>query len=89
MSGSCPACGEQLASRHGWHHRHLQDLPIQGTVVKVRLRVNRWRCRIEDCERQTGVINCPKLLFLTSAEPPVAEFVHLFGHGVAACGESA
>ncbi|RNJ47972.1 transposase [Methylocystis hirsuta] len=83
MSGSCPACGEQLASRHGWHHRHLQDLPIQGTVVKVRLRVNRWRCRIEDCERQTCVDQLPEIAFPHERRTRrVAEFVHLFGHGV-------
>ena len=28
---SCPGCGERSTPRHGWHHRRLQDMPVQGT----------------------------------------------------------
>lgn len=32
---SCPGCGETSKSQHGWHTRHLQDLPIQGVPVTL------------------------------------------------------
>jgi hypothetical protein len=30
----------------------LQDLPIQGTPVILRVQVGRWRCRNAGCERR-------------------------------------
>ncbi|MGB5087386.1 MAG: transposase family protein [Methylocystis silviterrae] len=29
-SGACPDCRKRSIHRHGWHERHLQDLPAQG-----------------------------------------------------------
>jgi hypothetical protein len=29
--------------RRGWHVQRLQDLPAQGSVVTVKLRMSRWR----------------------------------------------
>jgi transposase len=51
--GICPDCGKQSERRHGWHERHLQDLPAQGAAVTVRLRIQRWQCRNKACKRQT------------------------------------
>ena len=42
---NCPDCGERSTSRHNWHHRRLQDLPVQGLPVSLDLRLGRWRCR--------------------------------------------
>ena len=36
-SGICPDCRKQSARRHGWSYRSLQDLPIQGNEVTVRV----------------------------------------------------
>uniref|UniRef100_UPI00178C5BF4 transposase family protein n=1 Tax=Pseudorhizobium pelagicum TaxID=1509405 RepID=UPI00178C5BF4 len=52
-SGICPDCRRHSSSRHGWSYRSLQDLPIQGNEVKVRLRLSRWRCIYRQCKRQT------------------------------------
>ena len=30
---SCPVCGNVSTSRHDWHRRRLQDLPVQGTPL--------------------------------------------------------
>ncbi|PJR09930.1 hypothetical protein CEJ86_30110 [Sinorhizobium meliloti] len=52
-SGICPDCRQQSGSRHGWSHRSLQDLTIQGSKVTVRLRFSRWHCTYRHCKRQT------------------------------------
>jgi transposase len=51
--GRCPACDVKSSRRHGSYVRHLQDLPAQGAVVRVRLKLARWRCVNPDCTRQT------------------------------------
>jgi hypothetical protein len=33
--GICPDCGARSRHRHGWHNRRLQDLPVQGQVVRI------------------------------------------------------
>jgi transposase len=43
-AAKCPDCGVLSTSRHSSYLRHLRDLPIQGRVVKLRVRVGRWRC---------------------------------------------
>src|ERR1700733_11237789 len=57
----CPDCAEQSSSRHSWHYRRLQDLPLQGTSVAVKLRLGRWRCRNRRCGRQTFVEQLPAI----------------------------
>ncbi len=77
---SCPECGGASASRHSWHVRRLQDLPIQGAPVVLELRSGRWRCLNERCARKTFVER------LTTASPfarktrRVSDLVRLFGH---------
>jgi len=51
--GICPDCGRRSRHRHGWHNRRLQDLPVQGQVVKIKLALNRWQCRHRKCGRRT------------------------------------
>ena len=58
---ACPACGTCATARHGWQHRRLQDLPVQGARVTLNLRLGRWRCRSPHCERQiTAAALCLK-----------------------------
>ncbi len=81
--GVCPDCGSQSSHRHGWHRRHLQDLPAQGAGVNVKLRIQRWRCRNNSCERQTFTGRLPQIAApLARRTTRAAELVHLFGHGV-------
>lgn len=80
-SAFCPDCGRRTRSRHGWSNRSLQDLPVQGKTVTVKLRLSRWRCAHQKCERQTFTDRLP-----TIASPyarrtrRVAEIVGLLGH---------
>ena len=81
--GVCPDCGKQSERRHGWHERHLQDLPAQGAAVTVKLRIQRWQCRNKACKRQTFASQLPEIAApLARRTARTAELVHLFGHGV-------
>ncbi|MDE3768699.1 ISL3 family transposase [Sinorhizobium meliloti] len=79
--GICPDCGLRTRNRHGWSNRSLQDLPVQGKTVTVKLRLSRWRCAHQKCERQTFTDRLP-----TIASPyarrtrRVSEIVGLLGH---------
>jgi transposase len=79
--GSCPSCGTQSKARHSIYWRRLQDLPVQGIPVMIRLRVARLRCRNGDCRRQIFVERVSGI-----AEPRlrrtcrVLDLVHLLGH---------
>src|ERR1700731_3339583 len=41
--GSCPRCRAPSTRRHSRYFRHLQDLPVQGAAVVVKMQVSRWR----------------------------------------------
>ena len=51
-SAICPGCQSVSRSRHSRYWRSLQDLPIQGTPVILRVHVGRWRCRNAGCKRR-------------------------------------
>ena len=55
----CPDCGRRTRNRHGWSNRSLQDLPVQGKAVTVKLRLSRWRCAHPNCQRQTFTDRLP------------------------------
>ena len=81
--GACPDCGTESTHRHGWHARHLQDLPAQGAAVSVKLRIQRWQCRNDGCKRQTFAAQLPEIAApLARRTARAAELVHLFGHGL-------
>jgi transposase len=45
----CPSCQKVSSSRHSRYWRTLKDLPEHGAKVKLKLQVNRWRCRNRCC----------------------------------------
>lgn len=51
--GSCPDCGTPSSSCHSRYERTLSDLPISGTIVKLRLNFRRFRCNLRSCRRKT------------------------------------
>jgi transposase len=80
--GSCPKCNEQSTRRHSRYFRHLQDLPVQGATVVVKIEVSRWRCLNRECERQTFTDQLPEVVCPHARRTHrTAELVHLFGHG--------
>jgi Transposase/zinc-finger of transposase IS204/IS1001/IS1096/IS1165 len=78
---TCPNCGERSAPRHSWHDRRLQDMPVQGMQVTLHLRLARWRCRNQLCERQTFVERLPATVAPAARRTRrVVELLRLLGH---------
>lgn len=48
----CPGCGYVSTSLHSYYERRLADLPWQGLLVGIQLRVRRLRCVNRRCRRQ-------------------------------------
>jgi hypothetical protein len=68
-------------SRHSFYMRTLGDLSAQGTPVTIRVRVSRWRCRNERCERQIFAESLPGLAAPSARQTDrLAAIVRLFGH---------
>ena len=49
---TCPLCGQASSRVHSRYQRSLADLPVQGLRLRFRLRVRRFYCRVDSCERQ-------------------------------------
>jgi transposase len=80
--GSCPGCNESSTRRHSRYVRHLQDLPVQGAAVMVRVQASRWRCLNRKCERRTFTDQLPEIVCPHARRTRrIAELVDLFGHG--------
>ncbi len=77
----CPECDAHSSRRHGWRIRHLQDLPVQGAHVTLRVKVTRWRCLNPRCFRQTFADPLPGVAAPLGRQPRrVAELARLVGH---------
>ncbi len=60
-SADCPGCGTTAARVHGRYQRVLQDAPLAGTPVSIRLTVRRFVCDAASCRRRTFVEQVPGL----------------------------
>jgi hypothetical protein len=79
--GICADCGRRSRSRHGWSRRNLQDLPVQGQSVTVKLLVSRWRCAHGECARRTFTDRLPTIAAPYARRTRlVVEIVGLLGH---------
>jgi hypothetical protein len=76
----CRVCGVQSRSRHSVYSRTLGDLSSQGTPVTIRVRVGRWRCRNEQCDRQIFAERLPGIGASARQTDRLTEIVKLFGH---------
>lgn len=77
----CPDCGVRSHSRHSSYRRTLRDLPAQGTPVEVLARLNRWRCRNDQCERRIFAERIQGLAApFARRTTRLAGIVRLFGH---------
>ena len=77
----CPRCGKVSGARHSSYIRRLRDLPVQGEPATVKLRVGRWRCCNEQCDRRIFAAGAG-MLAVPSAQRTrrAAEIVRVFGH---------
>ncbi|WP_330301858.1 MULTISPECIES: transposase family protein [unclassified Streptomyces] len=58
---ACPGCGCWSGRIHGSYLRFPRDLPTAGKFVVVSLRVRRFVCEEESCERMTFAEQVPGL----------------------------
>lgn len=58
----CPVCEAPTAKVHGYHHRTVTDVPVDGRRVVVHLRVRRLVCPVLGCRRQTFREQVPGVL---------------------------
>ncbi|MBF6148401.1 hypothetical protein FHY52_06280 [Nocardia nova] len=65
----CSRCSEKSARVHSYHRRTLADLPVDGRVVIVRVRVRRLVCPTLQCCR-TSVNRFPGCSNATNGERP-------------------
>jgi transposase len=59
VSARCPECEHSSQSVHSRYFRVLKDLPWQGSTVRMRLEVRRFRCGYRDCRRVTFAESLP------------------------------
>ncbi|MEO0565606.1 MAG: ISL3 family transposase, partial [Chloroflexota bacterium] len=61
LDGICPICGTRSGRVHSYYERQLLDLPLGEMAVRLRVRVRRFRCLRETCQRCTFAESIPKL----------------------------
>ncbi len=59
---ACPNCAQLSSSVHTYYTRSPQDLPIGAKVVRLPLRVRRFRCHNSSCAKRTFSERLPQLL---------------------------
>src|SRR5882724_2397545 len=86
-TASCPRCG--IASRriHRYDTRRPRDLPLWDDVVRLVLRVRRFRCLNATCTPQTFAERLPQLVRPTAPRTVRLTMV-LQHHGLALGGEA-
>ncbi len=52
-ASACPRCGQASRRVHSRYRRQLDDAPIAGRPVQLRLRVRRWFCDNPACAART------------------------------------
>jgi transposase len=83
-SAKCPTCATKSRSRHSRYRRKLQDLPVQGSPVRLHLQVGRWRCGNDGCPRKIFNERVPELAVPWARRTNrLREVVRLIGHGMA------
>jgi transposase len=59
--GVCPACGQSSTRVHSRYHRHLQDVPAHGRVVRLELHLRRFFCDLPGCPQDTFAERMPQI----------------------------
>ena len=60
-SAPCPDCGRRSMRRHSHYLRTLADLPLQGRVARLQVRVRRFRCDTAGCRRRIFAERLPDI----------------------------
>ena len=61
-TAACPACGRESGRLHSHYERTVSDLPWAGRVVRMCLRVRRFRCANRGCARRIFAERLPSVV---------------------------
>lgn len=50
---TCPACGQSTTQVHAYYDRTIQDLPINGKPVYLKIRCRKLLCLNKKCPKKT------------------------------------
>lgn len=67
---NCPKCGHRSWSVHSYYTRSINDLPLSEKVVRLRLRIKRFRCLTSDCRRCTFTESIPGCIVAYARRTP-------------------
>ena len=62
VSGQCPKCGAVSKQYHSSYQRQVQDTPIGSVIVKLQIKVRRFRCHNQNCGQQTFAEQYPEIV---------------------------
>jgi transposase len=82
ISGACPACGNASARVHSHYTRRLADLPWQGRVVALEVRVRRFRCPVPACPRRIFAERLPTIEVRARRTARLADIRRAIAHGM-------
>ena len=63
VAAVCPSCGARSSATHSRYERVLADFPAHGRMVRLRVRVRRFRC---------AEAGCPRKIFAERLDPSTA-----------------
>jgi transposase len=81
-SAACPACGSASARVHSHYTRRLADLPWQGHVVALEIRVRRFRCLVPACARRIFAERLPTMAARARRTGRLADIQRALAHGM-------
>lgn len=58
-AAKCPCCGHRSSHLHSSYERTVDDIPIHGLRVILKVEVSRYRCINPKCPHKTFVAQCP------------------------------
>lgn len=58
----CPTCQHPSSRLHSFYTRAPADLPVSGQAVRLSLRVRRFRCQNQACQKRTFVEPLPEVV---------------------------
>lgn len=58
----CPACQQPSSRLHSFYTRTPADLPVSGQAVRLSLRVRRFRCQNQACQKRTFAEPLPEVV---------------------------
>jgi hypothetical protein len=79
---ACPTCGNASAQLHSRYTRCLADLPWQGRVVALKVRVRRFRCPVLACPRRIFAERLPAMEARSRRTTRLADIQRTIAHGM-------